>query len=68
MPTYASHQGITFELVETGPDSWGWSFAPPTGVRRSGRVVGEQEWAFTVARRAIEVWHLMNRGDRNQAA
>jgi hypothetical protein len=64
---YASHEGISFELVEIRPGEWRWAFSPPAGARRSGRVHGEQQWAFTVVRRAIEVWHLMNRTERNAA-
>jgi hypothetical protein len=64
---YASHEGISFELIETRPGEWSWTFLPPAGARRTGRVVGDQQWAFTVVRRAIEVWHLMNRTDRNAA-
>ena len=61
MTVQASHQGISFEVIETGPGEWSWAFLPPDGRRRTGRVVGEQQWVFTVVRRAIEVWHLMNR-------
>jgi hypothetical protein len=65
---YASYQGISFELVETRPGEWSWSFAPPTGARRSRRVVGGERWAFAVVYRAIEVWHQMNLGAQNAAA
>jgi hypothetical protein len=68
MSVYASHQGIQYELAEVQPGHWRWAFVPPVGARRTGRVVGTQEWAFTVVQRAIDVWHLMNRGVRNQAA
>ena len=64
----ASHQGISFELVENRPGEWSWSFAPPIGPRRSGRAVGQQDWALTVVYRAIEVWHQMNPGIRTAAA
>ena len=67
MSVYGSYRGISYELVETNSGAWSWSFAPPTGSRRSGRVVGEQQWALVVVQRAIEVWHLMNRGDRQDA-
>ena len=67
MSVYGSYRGISYELVETSPGAWTWSFAPPTGAPRSGRVVGEQPWAFVVVQRAIEVWHLMNPGDRKAA-
>ena len=68
MAIYASYRGISFELVETRPGEWSWSFAPPAGARRAGRVVGEQRWAFAVVERAIEVWHQMNPGMQDAAA
>ena len=68
MPVYASYQGISFQLVQTRPGAWSWAFAPPTGVRRSGRVVGSERWAFAVVYRAIEVWHQMNPGAQSAAA
>lgn len=58
---YALHDGIQYEIEEIRSGEWRWSFTPPGGPRRSGRVVGELAWATTVARRAIEVWNLMNR-------
>jgi hypothetical protein len=64
MSVYGSYRGISYELVETAPGAWSWSFSPPTGSRRSGRVTGQQQWAFVVVQRAIEVWHLMNRGEQ----
>lgn len=60
MSVQASHQGIQYQIEEIRPRQWLWSFEPPSGSTRTGRVVGEQEWAVTVAQRAIEVWHLMN--------
>lgn len=68
MSVYASHQGISYELVETKPGEWSWSFTPPAGKRRSGRVIAEQQFAFTVVQRAIEVWHQMNPVKRSEAA
>lgn len=68
MSVYASHQGISYELVETRPGEWRWSFTPRTGKPRVGRVVAEQQFAFTVVQRAIEVWHQMNRTQETQAA
>jgi hypothetical protein len=68
MAVYASYQGISFELVETRRGEWNWSFAPPRGARRSGRVIGKERWAFAVVYRAIEVWHQMNPGAQNAAA
>lgn len=68
MAVFASYQGISFELVETRTGEWRWSFAPPVGARRAGRVVGQQDWAFTVVYRAIEVWHQMNPGAQTAAA
>jgi hypothetical protein len=61
MTVHASHRGIRYEIEEIRSGEWQWSFLPPTGARRAGRLMGEHEWAITVARRAIEVWHLMNR-------
>jgi hypothetical protein len=56
-----------YQAEEVRAGEWQWSFQPPTGARRTGRVVGEPQWAMTVARRAIEVWHLMNPIDRPNA-
>ncbi len=67
MSVYASHQGIQYEITEIGSGEWQWSFQPPTGKRRTGRVGGEVQWAIAVAQRAIEVWHLINR-PRSEAA
>ena len=55
MSAYASHQGIRYEVAEDGRGAWRWSFAPPFGSRRNGRVVATQEFAITVAQRAIDV-------------
>jgi hypothetical protein len=68
MTSYASHEGISYELVETRPGQWNWAFAPPSGKKRSGRIVGEQNDAISVVQRAIEVWHLMNPWQKDKAA
>lgn len=68
MSMYASHQGIQYELSESSTGEWQWAFTPPTGPRRSGRVQGEFQFAVTVIQRAIEVWHLMNRNGKSEAA
>jgi hypothetical protein len=60
----ASYQGISYQIEEAGNSIWQWSFQPPTGARQSGRVRGEVRWAETVVRRAINIWHLMNRGSQ----
>jgi hypothetical protein len=57
MSVHAIHDGIQYELQQVGQEEWRWSFNPPTGPERSGRVVGEVEWAMVAARRAIEDWH-----------
>jgi hypothetical protein len=63
----ASYRGIQYKLIETDKGEWQWSFQPPAGPRQAGRVVGLPRYAMTVVRRAIDVWHLMNRGDRQVA-
>ena len=68
MPVHGSHQGIQYKLKEAEADAWRWSFMPPAGPRRAGRVNGEYPFALAVVQRAIEVWHLMNRPDRSEAA
>lgn len=68
MSIHALHKGIQYTLEESAPDEWQWSFAPPTGPARSGRVRGEYQFALTVVRRGINVWHLMNRGGQSKAA
>jgi hypothetical protein len=68
MSVYASYQDIQYELEEVRSGEWRWSFTPPTGARRTGRVLGEYGFVLSVVQRAIEVWHLMNRQDRPQAA
>ena len=68
MSVHASHQGIQYELTEVSPGEWRWAFTPPSGKRRTGRVRGEFQFALSVARRSIEVWNLMNRPKRNEAA
>ena len=60
MSVSATHQGISYVLEEVRSGEWRWSFTPPIGLDRSGRVVGDSAWAEVVARRAIDVWHLMN--------
>ena len=61
MSVYALHHGIQYQIKEIRSGEWRWSFKPPMGSQRSGRVTGELAWARTVVQRAIEVWHLMNR-------
>jgi hypothetical protein len=68
MEQHASHRGIQYKIAEARGGGWQWSFTPRVGPIRSGRVAGDIEWAVTVARRAIDVWHLMNRGGRDEAA
>jgi hypothetical protein len=60
MSVPATYQGISYLLEEVRGGEWRWSFTPPVGPVRSGRVFGEVAWAEVVARRAIDVWHLMN--------
>ena len=60
MSVSATYQGISYQLEEVGNGEWRWSFTPPIGARQTGRVVGGSAWAAVVARRAIEVWRLMN--------
>jgi hypothetical protein len=67
MSVHASHKGIQYMLEEVAPGEWRWSFAPPNGPARSGRVRGEYQFALTVVRRGINVWHLMNRGQSKAA-
>jgi hypothetical protein len=68
MSVQTAHRGILYKIAEARGGGWQWSFTPPAGPSCSGRVAGDLEWAITVARRAIDVWHLMNRGGRDQAA
>jgi hypothetical protein len=68
MSVHGVHEGIQYEISASRPGEWQWSLTPPKGARRTGRVVGDYQWAVVVARRAIEVWHLMNRGPQNEAA
>lgn len=65
---HASHQGIQYTIEEIEKGEWRWSFTPPTGASRSGRLRGEFQFAVTVVQRGIEVWHLMNRSEQTQAA
>lgn len=68
MSIRASHRGIAYRLEEAAPREWHWSFTPPRGKRRSGRVHGEYAFALTVVRRGIDVWCLMNPDQPSQAA
>jgi hypothetical protein len=68
MSVNATHRGISYKIAEARGGGWQWSFTPPVGPSRSGRVTGDIEWAATVVRRAIDVWRLMNRGGRDEAA
>jgi hypothetical protein len=68
MSIYASHQGIAYQLDEQRPGEWTWTFQPPFGATRRGVVRGGYQFALTVVRRGIEVWNLMNRNDRSDAA
>jgi hypothetical protein len=56
MSLHALHQGVQYQLEEIASGEWEWSFVPPSGLPRAGRVSGEPEWAMTLAKRAIEVW------------
>lgn len=60
MTVHALHQGIQYQLEELRSGEWRWSFDPPSGPQRSGRVRGEVFFAHVVARRSIEIWHLTN--------
>lgn len=68
MSVHAVHKGIQYTLEKAGDRQWRWSFTPPKGSSRSGRVRGEYQFALTVVRRGIDVWHLMNRDDQSRAA
>jgi hypothetical protein len=68
MAVHASHRGIQYQLEEAEDGAWRWSFVPPVGARRTGRVKGEYRFALAVVQRAVDVWHLMNRPDRSEAA
>jgi len=61
MTANAMYQGVQYQIEELNKGEWQWSFQPPTGPRQSGRARGERRWAVTVVRRAIDIWHLMNR-------
>lgn len=67
MNVHALHQGIQYQLAKLNSDEWQWAFKPPSGPWRSGRVRGGVLFAHTVARRSVEVWHLMN-GQHAEAA
>jgi hypothetical protein len=60
MNVHALHQDIQYKISKVGPETWEWTFVPPQGPERYGRVVGEIKYAIIVAQRAIEVWHRMN--------
>ncbi|MEA2879199.1 MAG: hypothetical protein QOF14_4395 [Hyphomicrobiales bacterium] len=62
MHVRAMHEGIQYEVEEVRDGEWQWSFTPPSGPQRIGRIVGEQQWAVIVAKRAIEVWRHMYEG------
>ena len=68
MSVYALHRGMQYQITELRSGEWQWSFMPPFGAVRAGRVTGEFQWAVTVVRRAIDVWHLMNRSAGSAAA
>ena len=68
MSVHASHQGIPYELTELREGEWQWAFTPPGGARRTGPVRGSFPFAVSVTQRGIEVWRLMNRGERTEAA
>ena len=68
MNVHAAHKGVPYTLEEAGDHQWRWSFTPPQGPSRSGQVKGEYQFALTVVRRGIDVWHLMNRNDQSRAA
>jgi hypothetical protein len=61
MTAKAIYQGVQYQIEELSKGEWEWSFQPPTGRRQSGRARGERRWAVIVVRRAIDIWHLMNR-------
>ena len=68
MSVHALHKGIQYALEEVSSGEWLWSFTPPKGPPRSGRVRGQYQFALTVVRRGIDVWHLMNRDAQSKAA
>jgi hypothetical protein len=68
MSVHALHKAIQYRLEEVVPGEWHWSFAPPKGLARSGRVRGQYQFAQTVVRRAIDIWHLMNRDEQSKVA
>jgi hypothetical protein len=55
MSVTAIHQGIQYEIQSLNDGEWQWSFQPPQGPPRTGKVVGEPAQAMAVVRRAIEV-------------
>ena len=68
MTVHAQHNGIQYELTELSSGEWQWCFKPPSGPRCTGRVRAEIFFAHTVARRSIDVWHLMNPSRHSEAA
>jgi hypothetical protein len=60
----ATYRRISYQIEDVGEGMRQWSFEPPEGARQTARVRGEAWWATTVVRRAIDIWHLMNRGSR----
>jgi hypothetical protein len=64
MAVNATYRGVQYQLEELTKADWQWSFQPSTGPRQSGRARGERRWAVTVVRRAIDIWHLMNRSSQ----
>ena len=60
MTVHASYNGIQYRLEEVANGEWRWSFIPPTGAGRTGRVRGEYQFGLMVVQRAIDVWNMMN--------
>jgi len=60
MTVHASYNGIQYRLEEVANGEWRWSFIPPTGAARTGRVRGEYQFGLIVVQRAIDVWTMMN--------
>jgi hypothetical protein len=60
MSVTAIHEGIQYDLYSPRDGEWVWTFQPVQGPRRRGKVIGEQDQAMAVVRRAIEVSMLIN--------
>jgi hypothetical protein len=60
MNVTGKHEGIQYDLTSPKDGLWSWTFQPPEGPRRFGRVSGEYEHAVAVVHRAIEVSMLIN--------